>query len=103
MAQIGRVFVNFRRVTSDVKSEIDEAIRKAENDILLQERTKIQKLLEDNQAKAVAEVKVVQDQIQSLGSEARESEPINIYDPNRAPWEESTPSTQTEGNPKTSL
>jgi Tat protein translocase TatB subunit len=44
--QFGRFFVQMKRVTSDVRGTVDEYMRKAENEILQEEREKIRALIE---------------------------------------------------------
>lgn len=43
--QFGRFFVQIRRMTSDVRSGIDHAIKQAEHDLLREEREKIEKII----------------------------------------------------------
>jgi sec-independent protein translocase protein TatB len=46
MQQLGRLVVQFRRVSSEVRTTFDEAMAKAEADILKEEREKLKKVLE---------------------------------------------------------
>ncbi len=43
--QLGRFYVQLRRMTADVRYEFDEAMRKAEHDMLIEERNKLQALI----------------------------------------------------------
>ena len=45
--QMGRFFVQMRRMTGDLRESFDDAMRKAEYDLLQEERLKLQKLIDE--------------------------------------------------------
>lgn len=70
--QFGRFFVQMRRMTSDVRNTIDDAIREAEHDLMLEDRKKLQALLEDQQKRAE---KAAEELLLEAGSEASTEDP----------------------------
>ena len=82
--QFGRVFVQVRRMTADVRSTVDQAIRQAEHDILLEEKQKLRDLLESKAASDSVPEEVVPSEGHAEGaissgdiSEQSESVPTN--------------------------
>jgi sec-independent protein translocase protein TatB len=47
--QFGKLYVQIRRMTGEVRGSFEDAMRKAEHDLLLEERTKIQNLLAEQE------------------------------------------------------
>ena len=56
--QFGRFFVQMRRMTGDLRESFDDAMRKAEYDVLQEERQKLQKLIEEEAAQLKVDASV---------------------------------------------
>jgi Tat protein translocase TatB subunit len=59
--QFGRFFVQIKRMSTEVRSTIDQAMHDAELDLIREEREKVQKLLADNQKLVTDEAKKLMD------------------------------------------